>query len=187
MQVEDKYIVERDGKPFVLYAGLLALATGNGLRSIKTTVLQLPSPANGEMAVVQATVYLVRDGEKREFDGTASASPSDLSAIGAMFPVSSCETRAKARALRDALNIDMCSFEELQQENVITPLPLGNPSAPRPSNGAASVEPAISRAQIAMIVKFSGQVGLDVPDTAGWTSAQAIAHISFLRKSMVTP
>ena len=46
--VKREFIVERQGRSFVLYAGLLDLAHSQGLRAIRTKLLQVPSDDNGQ-------------------------------------------------------------------------------------------------------------------------------------------
>ena len=41
--VKKEFIVEREGRSFVLYAGLLDLAHERGLKGITTTLVQVPS------------------------------------------------------------------------------------------------------------------------------------------------
>jgi hypothetical protein len=54
--VNPQYVIQREGKSYALYAGLLDLAHERGLLSIETVLVQLPTEANGNVAVVQATV-----------------------------------------------------------------------------------------------------------------------------------
>jgi hypothetical protein len=84
----------------VSYRSLLALAHADGLSSIKTVLLQAPSPDNGETAIVRASVVTKRGS----FTGLASANPSNADALVATHLVSLAETRAEVRALRKALN-----------------------------------------------------------------------------------
>jgi hypothetical protein len=45
--MREEYMIERQGKRFVLYAGLLEEAHNRGLRSIETELVQVPSKENG--------------------------------------------------------------------------------------------------------------------------------------------
>ena len=57
--MREEYMIERQGKRFVLYAGLLEEAHSRGLRSIETELLQVPT--QGERRG--------RDREGRDPDG----------------------------------------------------------------------------------------------------------------------
>lgn len=106
------YIVERQGRSFVMYAGLLALAHERGLRSIETSLLQAPTPDNGNVAICSARVTLIADVAERCFSGIGDAAPNNVSQAMQSSLIRMAETRAKARALRDAVNIEMSVLEE---------------------------------------------------------------------------
>src|SRR5947209_18295664 len=108
-QVKKEYIITRQGKDFVLYEGLLDEAHQQGLKRISTTLVQIPHDDNGNMAVVQAEV----ETTKGMFSGIGDASPSNVNRMIVPHLIRMAETRAKARALRDAVNIGVTAIEEL--------------------------------------------------------------------------
>ena len=99
--MREEYMIERQGKRFVLYAGLLEEAHSRGLRSIETELLQVPSKENGEVAIVKAVIRT----EEGKFAGIGDASPQNVNRAIAPHLIRMAETRAKARALRDAINV----------------------------------------------------------------------------------
>ena len=107
--MKKEFIVERNGRSFVLYAGLLDLAHERGLKAISTTLVQVPSDMNGQMAIVHATVELAPG----TFTGLGDAAPDSVSRMMLPHLIRMAETRAKARALRDAVNVGVTSLEEL--------------------------------------------------------------------------
>ena len=111
--MREEYMIERQGKRFVLYAGLLEEAHSRGLRSIETDLLQVPDAGNGEVAIVRAVVR-TEDGK---FTGIGDASPVNVNRAIAPHVIRMAETRAKARALRDAINVGVTAFEELGGED----------------------------------------------------------------------
>ncbi len=54
--MREEYMIERQGKRFVLYAGLLEEAHERGLRSIETELLQVPGVDIGDVAIARAVV-----------------------------------------------------------------------------------------------------------------------------------
>lgn len=113
-------MIERQGKRFVLYAGLLEEAHARGLRSIETELLQVPAAENGEVAIVKAVVRT----EEGKFSGIGDASPANVNRAIAPHLIRMAETRAKARALRDAINVGVTAFEELGgDEEVVSEAP----------------------------------------------------------------
>ena len=112
--VREEYMIERQGKRFVLYAGLLEEAHSRGLRSIETELLQVPAAENGDVAIVRAVVRL----EDGKYAGIGDASPQNVGLQIVPHIIRMAETRAKARALRDAINVGVTAFEELGGEEV---------------------------------------------------------------------
>jgi hypothetical protein len=110
--MREEYMIERQGRRFVLYAGLLDEAHARGLRSIETELLQIPGPENGELAIARA---LVRT-EEGKFSGIGDASPENVGRAIRPHIIRMAETRAKARALRDAINVGVTALEELDSE-----------------------------------------------------------------------
>lgn len=111
--MKKEFVVERQGKMFVLYAGLLDEAHSQGLKSIKTSLLQVPTEENGRVAICQATV----ETEKGLFTGIGDASPANVAPAMLNCTIRMAETRAKARALRDAVNVGVAALEELGDDD----------------------------------------------------------------------
>jgi hypothetical protein len=109
-----------------LYAGLLEEAHARGLRSIETELLQVPGVENGEVAIARAVVRT----EEGKFSGIGDASPGNVSRAIVPHLIRMAETRAKARALRDAINVGVAALEELGDEEVV----------PEPAREARSVQ-----------------------------------------------
>jgi hypothetical protein len=106
-----EFVINRQGKDYVLYAGLLDVAHQQGLRAIKTQLVQAPGPENGHVAICLAEVTT----ERGTFTGIGDADPGNVSRMMANALIRMAETRAKARALRDAVNVGMVALEELAE------------------------------------------------------------------------
>lgn len=96
----------------VTYAGLLNQAHKDGLKRIEATITQVPTPENGMMALATAKVFM----EHSVFVESGDASPDNVSGRAAPHFIRVALTRAKARALRDAVNIGVISIEELADD-----------------------------------------------------------------------
>lgn len=118
-----------DEKEVATYAGLLAKAHEEGLKRIETRLVQVPAEENGCSAIVEAVV----ETEKGVFGGIGDASPNNVGRKIVPHLIRMAETRAKARALRDAVNIGMVALEELGGEDFETSSPPPAP-APVPAN-----------------------------------------------------
>lgn len=108
-----EFIVERQGRSFVLYSGLLDMAHAAGLKSINTALVQIPAEANNRVAICAATIVLEKDGVERSFTGIGDAAPNNVAPAMQSCLIRMAETRAKARAMRDAVNVGVTAFEEL--------------------------------------------------------------------------
>jgi hypothetical protein len=101
------FIVHLHGKPFVQYAGLLTLAHARGLVHLKATFISVTS----ELALAAAEATFA-DG--KTYGECADSTPQNVGAKVKMHFPRLALTRAKARVLRDALNINLVSVEELE-------------------------------------------------------------------------
>lgn len=122
-----EFLIERQGKQFVLYAGLLDLAHEKGLVSIQTEAVRL-EPG---LAVFKATVTMDQNGAKT-YEGHGDATEANVGRNIAPHFIRMAETRAKARALRDALNIGAASLEELGDDDEPAPARPQSPRRPPP-------------------------------------------------------
>jgi hypothetical protein len=104
--VPAEYIVWIQNKPFVRFAGLLKMAHEQHLVALAESWTY-----NDETVSLAHAVAIFEDG--RRFEGSGDASPSNVTRKVAPHFRRVALTRAKSRALRDALNIDMVSVEEL--------------------------------------------------------------------------
>ena len=111
--MKKQFVVERQGRAFCLYAGLLDQAHEEGLRSIATELIQIPTPENGNVAICGAVVILEQDGVTKSFTGIGDAAPNNVAPAMQTCLMRMAETRAKGRALRDAVNVGMVAIEEL--------------------------------------------------------------------------
>jgi hypothetical protein len=100
------FLVTIQGKPFITFHGLLHLAHQQGLLSLSARFISVTA----ELALAEATA-MFHDG--RTFTEAADSTPTNVnSRIKPHFPRMAL-TRAKARALRDGLNLAYVCAEEL--------------------------------------------------------------------------
>jgi hypothetical protein len=101
-------------KEVVTYQGLLSKAHDEGLKAIRTSLVQIPLDDNGRTAIAKAEV----ETERGRFEALGDASPESVTSFLTPHLIRMAETRAKARALRDAVNVGVVSFEELDGEDL---------------------------------------------------------------------
>src|SRR5918996_5811295 len=133
--MRDEFMIPRQGKQYVLFAGLLDEAHNRGLRGIDTELVQVPTPENGNVAVVKATVEMEGpdEGQGRTFSGIGDASPENVGRNIVPHIIRMAETRAKARALRDAVNVGATALEELSDGDDALPASQSAPPRGRPT------------------------------------------------------
>jgi hypothetical protein len=148
--MRDEFLITRQGKQYVLFAGLLDEAHSRGLRGIDTELVQVPDDANGNVAIVKATAEM-DDG--RRFSGIGDASPENVGRNIVPHLIRMAETRAKARALRDAVNVGATALEELSDGDAppaedfeaprSRPTPIRNAPRTRAQEGTAEEPQAV--------------------------------------------
>ena len=101
-----EFLTTIHGKEYVTFTGLLAMVHAQGLMSLSAELVSVTP----DLALAKATATFA-DG--RLFTEAADATPDNVNA-GVKKHFARCAlTRAKARCLRDALNISTCAVEEL--------------------------------------------------------------------------
>jgi hypothetical protein len=104
-EIDPRYVTTLHGKPFIQYAGLLQMAREQGLQSLEATWTY----HDDGLALAQA-VAVFADG--RRFVECGDSTPASGQRVGDAWRRLAL-TRAKARALRDALTLGICAEEEL--------------------------------------------------------------------------
>jgi hypothetical protein len=135
-------VIERQGRAMVLWPGLLGEAHKKNVKSIRTELLRLDVDVC--VAVVKATVEM-EDG--RVFEGIGDASPKNVSATIAPHYIRMAETRAKARALRDAVNVS--GDEDIPDDEIDHGAQETRPARPNTAASAAAAYQETLRRQSA--------------------------------------
>jgi hypothetical protein len=184
--VKKEYIINWQGTDFVKYEGLLDEAHQQGLCRVSTTLIQVPHQDNGNVAIVAAEV----ETGKGTFSGIGDASPTNVNRMIAPHLIRMAETRAKARALRDAVNIGVTALEELGD---LDEQPAAAESGRLPAVAESSepyrgdfpkaspYKPATAN-QLATIAKLSRLIGQPEEPSENMTSAEASDRITELSR-----
>ncbi len=115
MSVNEKFIINLQGKSYVTYEGLLDLAHQNNLKSLEVDIVQIPTKDNNMTAICKA----IAKTENESYMDIGDASPQSVNTTIAPHIIRMASTRAKARVLRDLTNVGMTAIEELSyNENV---------------------------------------------------------------------
>lgn len=109
-EFKKKYIMSIKGKEHITYRGLLHLAHDCGIKSIKEEITQYPCQENNFTTFARGVII---DNDGNEFVGIGDANPQNCNNMIAVHAPRMAGTRAKGRALRDMLGLDMVMFEEL--------------------------------------------------------------------------
>jgi len=112
---EEHRLTLSDGSEVALYAGLLDLAHRKGLTSISTCTGECLPYKDGFFCVARADASFITPDFHYSFSGIASAwGDPTLVGVPEAHPFALAETRAKARALRDALNFQSPVMEDIE-------------------------------------------------------------------------
>lgn len=109
-KLDERFITNIKGKDFVLYAGVLDLATQKNLLKLEVELLQYPTKENGNEAICHA---VAESGNGQVFSDIGDANPRNCHEMIVKHLIRMASTRAKARALRDMCNIGIACIEEL--------------------------------------------------------------------------
>ena len=109
-KLDERFFINIKGKDFVLYAGVLDLATQKGLLKLEVELIQYPNKENQREAICHA-VAVGKNGEV--FSDIGDANPTNCHSMIVKHLIRMASTRAKARALRDMCNIGIACVEEL--------------------------------------------------------------------------
>ncbi|MBC8589697.1 hypothetical protein [Wansuia hejianensis] len=114
--LNEKFLINLQGKNYVTYEGLLDLAHQKGLLSIEVDIIQIPNKENNMTAICKA----IATTEKETYIDIGDASPNSVNHALVPHIIRMASTRAKARALRDLTNVGMTAIEELSlEENIM--------------------------------------------------------------------
>jgi hypothetical protein len=171
--MRDEFLITRSGKQYVLFAGLLDEAHSRGLRGIDTELVQVPDESNGNVAIVKATAEMEDD---RRFSGIGDASPENVGRNIVPHIIRMAETRAKARALRDAVNVGATALEELSD---------GDDAPPAEGFGAPRSRPTPIRGQSSQVEEESGPRAVEDNGRAQGASSRKGSGSQKARKSQV--
>lgn len=149
MSINEKFIINLQGKSYVTYEGLLDLAHQNKLKSLEVELIQIPNKENNMTAICKATAAT----EERVYTDIGDASPQSVNTNIAPHLIRMASTRAKARVLRDLTNIGMTAYEEISYND--------NISETEESYSPISEEPPTKR-QLETIKKLAEELNTSV-------------------------
>jgi hypothetical protein len=165
MAIDPRFIVNLRGRDFPLYCGVLDLAHREGLVSITTELVQIPSAENGMTAIVKATASFERAGRAAIFEAYGDACPANVKEHLATALLRLAETRAKGRALRDGVNVGQALLEELPDTDElptsaapdIRPAPREKETGAAPICSAAGCGKPLTKGQYEVSLRAYGQ------------------------------
>jgi hypothetical protein len=174
-KVDERFIEIIEGREFIKFGGLLHLAHEKGISRIETEIIQLPTPENGNSAIIRA---IVESKEGDLFSGIGDCSPANCHPKVAKHLLRIAETRAIARCLKLHVDSPFTCLEELADasevlngDNSSTPSTTGKTRGrklkettppPGSNNGGSGGNPTqkISEAQRQAILNLSRRKGL---------------------------
>jgi hypothetical protein len=109
-RLDERFIMELEGREFVKFSGLLDLGHQKGILKVEVEPLQFPTKENEHMAICKAVISS-KAGET--FSDIGDANPQNCNSRVSKHLLRMASTRAIARALRCFTNIGMTCLEEL--------------------------------------------------------------------------
>jgi hypothetical protein len=173
-----KYVVNVQGKDFITFPGLLAEAHSQGLVGIETSLI---NPDSSKNPIVKAIVTLKGEGPQnfKVFTGYGDATETNVAkkVVGALLRMA--ETRAIARALRFACNIDMTAIEELDADEsthkpTTAPKSFSRAKAPAVESSPVKEPIVVTKGQEQMKPSIPTEVKSTAKPGFGRRSAQAV-------------
>ncbi len=181
-RISEEHIITIDGKPYVKYAGLLEAAHRSGLKDLQVKLIQPPTRDNSYTAVCEATAVIKTRSREKVYVEIGDANPASIGDSRlSVHAIRIAATRAKARALRDALRISICSVEELA---------LGGPqpaASDAPANAQNQSQDKATEAQLRVLRIQADKLGLPQEDHARFAAMskrEASDAISELNKRL---
>lgn len=113
-ELKKEEILKKDGKDYVFLRGLERLAKERGIKEAISKIIATPSP-ECPCAVV---TYGYRFIDGAYYEGSADATTNNCDKGFRLYLTGMAEARAKARALRTAFGISLCSVEEIANEPI---------------------------------------------------------------------
>jgi hypothetical protein len=114
--LNERFIINLQGKSYVTYEGLLDLAHQKNLKSLEVEIIQFPNKENNMTAICSARAAT----EDEIYVDIGDASPQSVNSNIAPHLIRMASTRAKARVLRDLTNIGMTAIEELSYNDNVS-------------------------------------------------------------------
>lgn len=184
IEIKDKQGRVVATKDVVTYAGLLNRAHQEGLKKVITRLVQAPSKDNEMTAISMAKVVT----DKGVFIECGDASPGNVDTKIIPHIIRMSVTRAKARAMRDAVNIGALSLEEMAEE-------FGNGSGNgngsgdgMPSHGSPQSEVKfMTPEQRKFLFKLLAEKGVAADDGHAWLcKAASVEDVKFITKKQAS-
>lgn len=127
MAIDGRYICNIQGRMYFKYGGVLEEALNTGLRDLMVNLVQIPTPENGHTAICKATATFEREGKVHTFEEYGDASPGNCAKVVQNALIRMAATRAKGRALRDAIGHGEALAEEIGEGSPAPPDPTERP------------------------------------------------------------
>ena len=143
-KLDDRFIINIKQKDFVLYAGVLDLATQKGLLKLEVELLQFPTKENGNEAICRA---VAESNTGEVFADIGDANPKNCTEKIVKHLIRMASTRAKGRALRDMCNIGIACLEELADFDDVIGSSGAPKKTPQKKHGGNTTQPAGNTAQ----------------------------------------